>query len=196
MIRRPPRSTLFPYTTLFSIENVLFAKARNQSGFLNVLHLVAQLAALENLAAFESNLGDAHARAFVDLKSDCIRGCRHLFDHGFHRRIRVSLGGEHVFEHASRISELDGVLNCFFRDSDAFLAKSLQHVRLGYTLESFKLNVANDREFNNVEGYVDSAPGAVFDGDSGFSFVKEVERDRKSTRLNSSHSQISYAVFC
>src|SRR2546427_7043386 len=24
----------------------------------------------------------------------------------------------------------------------------------------------------------------------------EVERDRKSTRLNSSHSQISYAVFC
>src|SRR2546430_5135986 len=29
------------------------------------------------------------------------------------------------------------------------------------------------------------------DGDSG-----KVDRDRKSTRLNSSHSQISYAVFC
>src|SRR2546430_12849798 len=26
--------------------------------------------------------------------------------------------------------------------------------------------------------------------------VQERERDRKSTRLNSSHSQISYAVFC
>src|SRR2546430_14030821 len=26
--------------------------------------------------------------------------------------------------------------------------------------------------------------------------VEQVERDRKSTRLNSSHSQISYAVFC
>src|SRR6201996_545995 len=26
--------------------------------------------------------------------------------------------------------------------------------------------------------------------------IKEHERDRKSTRLNSSHSQISYAVFC
>src|SRR2546430_12254491 len=25
---------------------------------------------------------------------------------------------------------------------------------------------------------------------------RELERDRKSTRLNSSHSQISYAVFC
>src|SRR2546427_4593827 len=28
------------------------------------------------------------------------------------------------------------------------------------------------------------------------SLVPERERDRKSTRLNSSHSQISYAVFC
>src|SRR5438270_5312766 len=27
-------------------------------------------------------------------------------------------------------------------------------------------------------------------------FGRKVERDRKSTRLNSSHSQISYAVFC
>src|SRR5688572_31868010 len=26
--------------------------------------------------------------------------------------------------------------------------------------------------------------------------IAELERDRKSTRLNSSHSQISYAVFC
>src|SRR2546427_3721822 len=26
--------------------------------------------------------------------------------------------------------------------------------------------------------------------------ARQVERDRKSTRLNSSHSQISYAVFC
>src|SRR5688572_31161112 len=26
--------------------------------------------------------------------------------------------------------------------------------------------------------------------------IEEIEQDRKSTRLNSSHSQISYAVFC
>src|SRR2546430_9341149 len=30
----------------------------------------------------------------------------------------------------------------------------------------------------------------------GFAFGKRGGRDRKSTRLNSSHSQISYAVFC
>src|SRR2546430_6044857 len=28
------------------------------------------------------------------------------------------------------------------------------------------------------------------------SLLQEIEQDRKSTRLNSSHSQISYAVFC
>src|SRR5688572_30962974 len=35
-------------------------------------------------------------------------------------------------------------------------------------------------------------------GKSGAEFVlvRDVEGDRKSTRLNSSHSQISYAVFC
>ena len=158
---------------LFPIENVLFAKARDQSGFLYVLHLFAQLATLKNLAAFESNLGDAHARAFVDLKSDCIRGCRHLFDHGFHRRIRVSLSGEHLFEHASRIPDLDRIFDCFFRDAHAFLAKSLQHIRLGYTLESFKLNVSDDREFLYVESYVDSAAWTIFDGDPSFGFVEE-----------------------
>src|SRR5256886_10087406 len=31
---------------------------------------------------------------------------------------------------------------------------------------------------------------------SSFNWRKKLDRDRKSTRLNSSHSQISYAVFC
>src|SRR2546430_6525257 len=33
-------------------------------------------------------------------------------------------------------------------------------------------------------------------GDGGLASRKLLGRDRKSTRLNSSHSQISYAVFC
>src|SRR2546430_13366753 len=36
-------------------------------------------------------------------------------------------------------------------------------------------------------------PGAPGPGSRG---LREAEGDRKSTRLNSSHSQISYAVFC
>src|SRR5256886_10788512 len=38
-------------------------------------------------------------------------------------------------------------------------------------------------------------PTASVTGEA-LSFRLRVEKDRKSTRLNSSHSQISYAVFC
>src|SRR2546430_11356510 len=38
--------------------------------------------------------------------------------------------------------------------------------------------------------------GVVFGGRSGEHEVSLRSADRKSTRLNSSHSQISYAVFC
>src|SRR2546430_10339234 len=36
----------------------------------------------------------------------------------------------------------------------------------------------------------------LFDGETISHTLADVLRDRKSTRLNSSHSQISYAVFC
>src|SRR5688572_32517452 len=38
--------------------------------------------------------------------------------------------------------------------------------------------------------------GHVFDGYGRVDPAVPIEEDRKSTRLNSSHSQISYAVFC
>src|SRR5256886_7358128 len=51
------------------------------------------------------------------------------------------------------------------------------------------------------EGRVGAAPAPATDGVEGLRrwFTEPgavVLRDRKSTRLNSSHSQISYAVFC
>src|SRR2546427_8207227 len=39
-------------------------------------------------------------------------------------------------------------------------------------------------------------PGGVERGRRGLRVVQVSRQDRKSTRLNSSHSQISYAVFC
>src|SRR2546427_4288697 len=49
-------------------------------------------------------------------------------------------------------------------------------------------------------GQVHDAVGLVLREDAGHEGavynIRMLERDRKSTRLNSSHSQISYAVFC
>src|SRR5688572_32223727 len=49
-----------------------------------------------------------------------------------------------------------------------------------------------------TELYVTGAPGQTDKtfGTDGVSSALETQLDRKSTRLNSSHSQISYAVFC
>src|SRR3712207_2835129 len=49
-----------------------------------------------------------------------------------------------------------------------------------------------------VTGEVKTVPGRVENPAEGFrsAFDKQSEIDRKSTRLNSSHANISYAVFC
>src|SRR2546430_4579001 len=56
-------------------------------------------------------------------------------------------------------------------------------------------------ELFHASGYCQSVePLLIYIGaEEPFAFLgsrQHVERDRKSTRLNSSHSQISYAVFC
>src|SRR5690554_7505966 len=49
---------------------------------------------------------------------------------------------------------------------------------------------ALQKEVDNIRIYTMDQPG------SGFQAFKAVAEDRKSTRLNSSHVRISYAVFC
>src|SRR2546430_12437215 len=57
-----------------------------------------------------------------------------------------------------------------------------------------RLGGHGDRLLGRLVGgvLVDQGPGA----DAGLGIVVVDVEDRKSTRLNSSHSQISYAVFC
>src|SRR5438309_6912489 len=49
-------------------------------------------------------------------------------------------------------------------------------------------NVGSTREDDAIEPFVDRAQPVVV--------IEDGDQDRKSTRLNSSHSSISYAVFC
>ena len=62
MIRRPPRSTLFPYTTLFRSNAIIFRylteKIREAIEHANMLHAFVQYHGLEQLALSTSELTD------------------------------------------------------------------------------------------------------------------------------------------
>src|SRR5688572_31033001 len=51
-------------------------------------------------------------------------------------------------------------------------------------------------ETTSIEGRIKQIKAQIEETSSDYDREKLQERDRKSTRLNSSHSQISYAVFC
>src|SRR5256885_2981113 len=61
---------------------------------------------------------------------------------------------------------------------------------------SFRFAAQPDPPAGWVRDYVIAGDGWIKDGDFNSTFSKTVLPDRKSTRLNSSHLVISYAVFC
>src|SRR5258707_7422352 len=64
-------------------------------------------------------------------------------------------------------------------------------------LDAFDTGDGHEVASENAFGLIafESAKGVEL-GDAGGFERDEAERDRKSTRLNSSHANISYAVFC
>src|SRR5688572_31348488 len=61
-------------------------------------------------------------------------------------------------------------------------------------VEDFDLHLVAD--LHHFAGMLNAPPAHVGDMQQAVDTAEIDERDRKSTRLNSSHSQISYAVFC
>src|SRR5205085_12579702 len=66
----------------------------------------------------------------------------------------------------------------------AFARRKLEFAKKAYKTESEAFAKTVEDAFDKREA------------DANSSFLLAKARDRKSTRLNSSHSQISYAVFC
>src|SRR2546427_6099166 len=153
MIRRPPRSTLFPYTTLFRSAVLLVPVERDPEG---VEHL-------------QSHLGD--------LGPDAITG-----DEG--RLTRHGSPGVRLF--TARVSAVHGSSP----SPRATVRKPTRPVRTSAsTTVSSAVATACGRGAGCCPPTLPRvAPDAVA---RRYALV-----DRKSTRLNSSHSQISYAVFC
>src|SRR2546430_13607205 len=90
MIRRPPRSTLFPYTTLFRSKGYLRSKYKDQSSFFSVdfcQHFAADVFLPRRLATHQTprsrNYVDAIARSeehTSELQSQSNLVCRLLLE--------------------------------------------------------------------------------------------------------------------
>src|SRR2546429_8998833 len=136
MIRRPPRSTLFPYTTLFRSHGVRPVKrafgAVHDFNFVDVV---------------ESEVGEIHVAA---------------------GKIHGSSIDKHFGESGVAAINKDG----------------------GKAADRAGARKADARLRGQKIGKEDGL--ALLD----FLRADDVNRDRKSTRLNSSHGYISYAVFC
>ncbi len=111
-----------------AIEDVLFLEARNQPGFFDIFHLIAQLTALEDLAAFKLNFGHTNASSFGYLKGNRDRSCRHVLPAFGDSGIGMTFGRQQFFQHPHGVANLDRIIDSFFRNSDAPLAESLQYV--------------------------------------------------------------------
>src|SRR5712692_4260783 len=98
-----------------------------------------------------------------------------MLDAGFDRRVRMALRGQHLFNHARGIFDLDGIFDCFLGNADPLFAKSLQHVRLRDTLQTFELYIANDGQLFDFKDYIDAAARADFGGDAGCNLVEKPE---------------------
>src|SRR2546430_15475891 len=147
MIRRPPRSTLFPYTTLFRSVRTHHAYAHTLNG-----HKIAGLGGnpLE------------------------LSGSQHLLV-----SLPVLQGWSvHGFAVFAVIDE------CSYRDSGHEL-RYASHMVVVKMCDQHVINLADPGQFDCRNDAIGIA-----------AIVARPPRDRKSTRLNSSHSQISYAVFC
>src|SRR3712207_2375425 len=155
MIRRPPRSTLFPYTTLFRSLQSAFVPSVPEGALLVIMSVLGAVVMPHNLFLHSEIVQSRE----IHLKGD--ERIRHMLKYEFIDTLfsmlvgwainsaMILLSASAFFSHGQHVEELAQ-------------AQSMLQPLLGN-------NAAN---------------------------IFAIALDRKSTRLNSSHANISYAVFC
>src|SRR6516165_785784 len=185
MIRRPPRSTLFPYTTLFRSQApfrvLLIAEACNPTWTsvpLRSEEHTSELQSQSNLVCrllLEKKKNNAVCRSGKDITTLSHLNCS--CPDSLLRRRCGAICGLHTFEFRLRFAQFAFFFLSIRRPPRSTLFPYTTLFRSAHQL-SARIMAAPMRAPVQI---------AVTDGGA---------LDRKSTRLNSSHSQISYAVFC
>src|SRR5256886_3302737 len=179
MIRRPPRSTLFPYTTLFRSVERLVDRDELQSAEVFVVH--------DQAVGNDIERGQIARRDFL------------LLARGRFGQAEVLQPRDDAPAAFGTPGDVAGELLCRdIRDPHAAARSGAQR----YVVQAPPADIEGcDLE---VEGRRQGRAGSVTAAErlapSLHVHVGKAsghrKSDRKSTRLNSSHSQISYAVFC
>src|SRR5256884_5288995 len=198
MIRRPPRSTLFPYTTLFRSAGV-------QARDLIAIPVEHERGAFEDFAeAAFPGLAPArmiHVGIHVRIKTVLV-WCREVPGGRRHFGLKLDLDQrldalETVFprnHHAHRRAILIG--QGFSVHPNAEKRQRVHRLVQAQAFDIRKLDSC-PLALGHLAGIVIAVECDERRFLSWFHQVDEIaERDRKSTRLNSSHGYISYAVFC
>src|SRR2546430_12513904 len=201
MIRRPPRSTLFPYTTLFrSVQGDTIAAAFNVAEGINPASTLISVTRMEGittaLAMPTGNLVSGQA-VLIDLDGATIEQMLVKSPVGIVADLSETAKDDAGGSRAAVADRLRRV----FRD-----ALEYERRKVDFSRAQMQPLSASARD---LEGLLPVLHGRVAliayanrrsDIDSALRLAKEFKvkllLDRKSTRLNSSHSQISYAVFC
>src|SRR5947209_14353879 len=71
-----------------------------------------------------------------------------------------------------------------------------QAIQRGFIFGDYTLNEQQTAQVRDILEVADACPPKIGHASIGTQAAREYKPDRKSTRLNSSHANISYAVFC
>ena len=85
------------------------------------------------------------------------------------------LRSKQFLQNADRVAGLDRIVNAFFGNTHAPFAKRLEHVRLRNALQTFKLQVANDRQLLDLEYDVYATARAFFGIDAGGGLIEKTQ---------------------
>src|SRR3712207_2567199 len=178
MIRRPPRSTLFPYTTLFRSVNLRPARLLR-----GVKSPLADPNGLDITVVRENTEGeysDSGGRVYRDTPHEIAVQESIFTRRGVERIIR------YAFEEAKARRGL--------------LVGATKSNGISVTMPFFdEIFREISSEYPEVEAslmHADALAARLVLDPRSFDVVVGSNLDRKSTRLNSSHANISYAVFC
>src|SRR6266403_1419595 len=180
LIRRPPRATLFPYTTLFRSNRCRVVDLAGLG-----LGLCDQL--LDRLDRKSTRLNSSHVEisyaVFCLKKKNSFKG-----RHGYCMEKKVHTAQQARYIKISNLLRGTVILTlagfstrfiCFFFFNDTA------------TTEIYTLSLHDALPISFTAG-----SGTRYKPNGAYATGLNREGDRKSTRLNSSHVEISYAVFC